>query len=66
MQALYNYLESWGDQGIEEFRMGVEKLSGNTLRLRLSPMGREVAPSTVLYLIVTRQGITPLDNRRMY
>jgi hypothetical protein len=66
MQALYNYLESWGDQGIEEFRMGVEKLPGNTFRLRLSPMGREVTPSTVLYLIVTKMGITPLDNRRMF
>jgi hypothetical protein len=66
MQVLHRYLDSWHDKGIEEFRVGLEKLPGDTFRLRLSPMGREISPTTVLYLIVTKMGISSLDNRRMY
>jgi hypothetical protein len=66
MQALYNYLESWTDQGFEEFRMEVSKLPGGMFRFRISPMGREVSPDTSLYIVVTKSGLTPLDNRRSF
>jgi hypothetical protein len=66
MQILHSYLDRWHDEGVDEMRLGVEKLPGGTFRLRLAPMGREVSPKTVLYLIVTKMGISPLDNRRMY
>lgn len=66
MQALYNYLERWTDQGNEEFRMEVKKLPGGTYAFRLSPVGRDVNPSTTIEFVVTRMGMSPMDNRRLY
>jgi len=66
MQALYNYFETWTDQGIEEFRMEVKKLPGGTYAFRLSPMGRPTNPNTTVEFAVTRMGMSPLDNRRIY
>jgi len=66
MQALYNYFEKWTDQGNDEFRMEVKKLPGGTYAFRLSPMGRDVNPSTSIEFVVTRTGLAPLDTRRLY
>jgi hypothetical protein len=66
MQALYNYLEEWTDQGTEEFRMEVAKLPGGMFRFRIAPVGRAVSPETSLYIVVTKSGLTPLDNRRSF
>lgn len=66
MQALYNFLETWTDQGIEEFRLETKKLQGGSYALRISPVGRETNSKTSIQFIVTRMGISPMDNRRPY
>lgn len=66
MQVLYNYLETWTDQGVEEFRLETKKIPGGSYALRISPMGRETNSKTSIQFIVTRMGISPMDNRRLY
>jgi hypothetical protein len=66
MQALYNFLETWGDQGIDEFRLETRKVPGGSYVLRISPVGREINSNTSVQFVVTRMGISPMDNRRLY
>jgi len=63
MQALYNYLANWESQGIDEFRMEVKKISAGFV-FRLLPVGRDANPETALEFVVTRVGMSPVDNRR--
>lgn len=62
MQALYNYLETWTDQGVDEIRMEVKRVPAGFC-FRLSPMGREVDAGTTLEFVVTRMGMSPVDTR---
>ena len=62
MQALYNYLENWETQGIDEYRMEVKRIPAGFV-FRLSPMGREVDAGTTLEFVVTRMGMSPVDTR---
>lgn len=63
MQALYNYLENWETQGIDEYRMEVKRIPAGFV-FRLSPVGREVNDGTTIEFVVTRVGMSPVDNRR--